>query len=1742
MSSLTDKIKELRDQEQKEKEIKNFQETNSLSSKIKQLRGNKDLESVVKKNISKGNFITDIPKSLVRGLDITGESIGGALEMLHIPGGEYVKNLYGERAKRPEIAKPEYLQRGTVVDQPGKLADVRWWVNTIGENLPNMLVMLAPGAAAFRGAKAFGVGTKTAIKMATASSGAGAFTIESGATYNEAKDQMLKLGYSNDQANTMATIEGGIVGAVNTILELTPFHVLLKNPASRKILGRIIRQAFVEGGTEGVQESVQIIAARLGHGQNDKLKNNIGRIIEASLGGFAIGGGVATVTPHATIDVEPTIEDRNIPENILEDFSKKEIEKDLKDSKPFDETKPVPKGDLVLTRKEIKDDIKRLQKELDKAKSEGAKKSFQSAIDEATNALDALEIKGVPVETPAKKKLEDRSLKELEKAKERIEELEKGGTETPAEEIKNTKDTINKLINKKKKIEQPKMNIKDLGKRAILMPDGSVIKGRELKGPTGKDKITEKFLEETNKVKNELETSYPEGDHGYLNKKGEFISEDFAKTLLLEEDIKTIPIEELEKDLSKQKIDIPESEEIKSKFDDLTSDQKEYVKSKDKFIKKASKKFAGPSISAEDLYQGTQLELIKKARSGYKGPFKPSLHMQKMVNEARGKGIASRGRVEHGEIPATKSEIELPSLVEDLVPTKETEILTEIDKLENEGKRLGINVDLNDLSKTKDNLEEAITKLEGSDLTAAEQLHKDIYGTIVPKGLAFNKLNPREKAAYIKQLEKERKNEQIRFAKEEKERREKFRKSLEGVGPEVKVVGKGLEKRKVFIGGIKEKEVETENLKGLKPRERIVTYEGIKTGKNKGNGYKSKGVALNSLKRKKIKDPKKYSNAFVTQQTTPNGPWYIAVQTPEQTTERIVPLKSEKSKPRKAKIRVTPDLAIKRNEIELERRRQLEQEQDRIVRELKRGKSTDKIISTIEKTKSEKKRDRLHKIVQNIVENERGSTPELTGLAKSMVDATQSMYDWIDIEAPWKRVGAHSTAKALKNFFSTKTRHQIDGVQEAKNLVKVFKENIPKPTQQDWVDIVLGYEDDRYFNSLSKEQQTKLQPAIKAFGDFFTEAEAILKARGLTFNWKKRIEDMLVDKARQAETQGEQQKYIDQLEDLKHINYVHIPIRVLFMQSLQDYASVRGNKIKNAQAKAILSMLTTNKREALSLNKILDREKNSDKKQMLKERIDPVSIMLAYQTKFSKDMALLDLRDALRADGYLVRMGEKKPKGPQWQEAGSMYGVLTGNWVDKKALDMLDNLLTVSEKQTPYEKSMALIKMSAFYNPVFLPMYDVIQSSMSAAPITGGILNVPKNLGKAFKYTLSNSVEYKEAMTLGVFSKPFDFPFEQYLNKIERIKKAGHIGGIKGWAISNSLDFAQRTKSIKSGSFLGALYNASWNTAWRLDETARMFTYLQLRRNHTKANAAEIAALFHGDYASVPPKTRKKLNKLFFTPTFKLVMGKLYGRMITSALKTPIKLVSGTSTKMEQQFAVGAASVAAITIGFDLMMKHYGYEPEDNEWWNYGRRYIKTTYTNEGPQEIVYIWSNPANMIQRYAQRTTKAKKDFSRSGPLKAAMTILKYDLHPAFRTLMALNENRTPSGEPIWNENDDPLEIWLRSSKFAVNDLIRITETTNTVFEKVGLGPEIKSRSERLMKNKVLLNTVLDKIFTGPLPLASAYMRQPKLRRKLGRITQMNNQFKKDQKEYVRQHGKLNEEWLKNYREKLQKEIKNE
>jgi|GEM_PF-1026565 len=240
--------------------------------------------------------LEEVGSALGAGAASTMESIGGTMEMAGIPGGATTREYYRDLGESPSLRRPAYLAEGTVVEHPERLLDWRWWVRSLGENTPTMAAMMLPGLGAMRAARLAGWGEKAIRTVSLAGAFGGAATVEAGAAYSEAKDEMIREGWDPVTTEQTATLEGITIGIANGILEILPFDTLfLKSTGAHRIIKKIVRQALTEGGTEMAQEAVSIYVESLGHKPEQGFRENVGRIVESGIIGTVLGGGVGGV-------------------------------------------------------------------------------------------------------------------------------------------------------------------------------------------------------------------------------------------------------------------------------------------------------------------------------------------------------------------------------------------------------------------------------------------------------------------------------------------------------------------------------------------------------------------------------------------------------------------------------------------------------------------------------------------------------------------------------------------------------------------------------------------------------------------------------------------------------------------------------------------------------------------------------------------------------------------------------------------------------------------------------------------------------------------------------------------------------------------------------------------------------------------------------------------------------------------------------------------------------------------------------------------------------------------------------------------------------------------------------------------------------------------------------------------------------------------------------------------------------
>lgn len=805
---------------------------------------------------------------------------------------------------------------------------------------------------------------------------------------------------------------------------------------------------------------------------------------------------------------------------------------------------------------------------------------------------------------------------------------------------------------------------------------------------------------------------------------------------------------------------------------------------------------------------------------------------------------------------------------------------------------------------------------------------------------------------------------------------------------------------------------------------------------------------------------------------------------------------------------------------------------------------------TLESMKQEESRIRAKKIMQTKFKlNQQGEGQIINDAAeliyggvgkftKKLVGNVQrinkKMTEWLSLTSRFKPMRAEKTGLAVKNIASSIESRMVLGTKQAQEFLDKVNKSFGKgkATRKEFGQIVVAAEDPLYLLQLPSELRNKIQPAAQWLRDFFRDAQKELKEAGIDVDFVKRklfdLEAELgdtveLDKIRRLEKQ---------MEMLRRMNFQHISAKIWAANRIKsiDKRYKREVDIDRAQAK-LLSQVAV-KRRAVSFHDLITKEKNP----LPLEKINPFEIILSYSKSIGNDLALRDVYEAAKEEG-LIKTTEAKPSKNKrfgefgdWSKVPKRLRMLTDQkkrhtWISDLLLEAVDNSLTSTKPRTKFEKAMAITKMSQFYNPVFLPMYDVVQQNMA---IPGALVRpgVMSRWVKANKMINRRDPEFIKAMKAGLASKPFAMPMEEMLDLSEKFMNKGTMGTMKAIAMPH----LKQALNMKSGSILKSVYQASWNAAWSLDERVRFVTYLYLKevKGMSTTEAAQMAAKFHGDYANIPPKTRRLLNKVLFTPTFKIAMGQLYLNVVKGVIKSAGGL---RGTKVERQYAYGLLGLLTVNLAFHVFAtKGLGLEEDEM-----GRRYYKRVGGNRGPKELVFTFSHPANMFFNYARRGWKIHKAIvggEAAEPLKRTLEMFKWDVHPTWRYTYEMITNKDAAGEEIVSEFDPP-EV--KTGKWLWHTAKSFVGILDGALEMAG-GTREQKRSavsavtdEYGKANQFLLNLI-----------SFSYLREPKTRRKAAAIRSKVRRFQQSQRRYARDYGGPNNKWIKQYKKQLRKLLK--
>ncbi|MCK4648825.1 hypothetical protein KAT51_04790 [bacterium] len=725
-------------------------------------------------------------------------------------------------------------------------------------------------------------------------------------------------------------------------------------------------------------------------------------------------------------------------------------------------------------------------------------------------------------------------------------------------------------------------------------------------------------------------------------------------------------------------------------------------------------------------------------------------------------------------------------------------------------------------------------------------------------------------------------------------------------------------------------------------------------------------------------------------------------------------------------------------------------------------------------------------------------------LATPVRKAVEKIVDTFQIEPQFRRAGAPETGLAFKAYHGR--------VNMELELAKVAIKRVSKAdlTKDEFKELTFVASRPGKFFPMDKEKRTRFSVGYKAVREFFDLYADKLKRKGiLTEEWPQSAIGRMKE-TREANMRNLQQGKVEvervpeikkEIKDLDtalnflektKAQYIHIP---------RTWIETFWTK-KRGDAPKIIS-------EFFKQRQVYDIEKLAKwlvkNKHIKPEETDIRIIMAQYASKTARKMALKDILNAATKE-KLIRDESVAPE--KWQYLDKrMFPTLRGKKVSPMFADFMEKNLTARKFMPPkLGYVLGTIKLLQFYNPLFLPMYDTFQAWWA-----GSIRSkyTPKSILRAYKSMKNKDSAYWDANYWGTFSTPFTPNYESFMKDV------------KGMIDKNLF-----MRSVKK--YIPNVYRLSWEAAWTGDHFIRMITnHHYLQKGFSPKDAAQLTAKLHADYAGIPPKTRQWINKIFFTPSFKISMMAAQMEMIGSAGKQlgEAAQISRPTTAKEKAMAKALLGLTSGILIRNYIMKKLGFSAD--QW---GLKYAKEIDTEEGKKEIVLHAASPDNVYLRYYHRFKKLpiNPDFVGSFVSRA-----KWELHPLWQLGMELVSNQGVAFEPVFNKFDEPWKIARDVGVYSTTRILRATEQIKGISSSTKRLEAQRQLSRDLGKR---LSFVLS-WFTLP------YIRSSKERRVQYQISRLISEFKwaeKDKPAKTPEELAKRQEKLEGKIRKIQEELK--
>jgi len=593
----------------------------------------------------------------------------------------------------------------------------------------------------------------------------------------------------------------------------------------------------------------------------------------------------------------------------------------------------------------------------------------------------------------------------------------------------------------------------------------------------------------------------------------------------------------------------------------------------------------------------------------------------------------------------------------------------------------------------------------------------------------------------------------------------------------------------------------------------------------------------------------------------------------------------------------------------------------------------------------------------------------------------------LNVEYPFQKIGANETGFAVKNYFDQINKHIDQGKVVAKEIkgLGLSKEQLNN--------VVLQSE-----SSTPPKDSTEKKAWLMIRSYFDKSLEALKEQGVLKKGFHERIASQLLSEIKalddlikiskgnnKLKLMKQAKDLTEQLKEISKLRFVSIPVRALFESKVKSDPALTKRAIKFLNKKV---------RKTITLQDLVD-SGLVDKKDLT-----PEMIISNYSRKYGRDIALAKIIKAAKKEG----LATIEPKEGYVKIPGYIAPELSKYYINPVFADFIQGY-TSPKTFNAWEKTSSLLKGWSFYNPIILPANDMWQQVWAVVGQPQNWLKLPGSWKQAFKDIIKKTPNFWEAYDNGLFSSPFVELEKNIKSFTLNVKESGP---------SPFLDILK--KIIKYPAELhNKIYNAMGIVAWNADKTIRLATYNWLRTQGLSAReAAQTAALYHGDYARVPPATRRKLNKFLYTPTFKLVMGAALKENFKNVYKVVTAILKGEKINPDERArASGLIGIAVVLGAGHLLMKSMGWESEIP-----CLRYKKDIIDEDGKKKTIHMsFSLPFTLYWKFANRAIEATSKPGIENRLMKFLRSMKYETGVPVQIIWELMENKNRQWKEIYS-----------------------------------------------------------------------------------------------------------------------------